>query len=127
MPVCARHGEQGFHAFACRDVCVAVGSGGPALDVVWWEGLLDGEPMFASLLCGGCIATYHLPASPASLDDPQIPEDVPHQLLAIPICMRCFEEWRLARGVSVVGHYPGVPDGWYKASGAEPDGADCGT
>jgi hypothetical protein len=109
MPVCARHGEQGFHAFACRDVCVAVGSNGPALDVAWWECGLEGQTVLASLLCSQCIAKYHLPPSPASVDDPSFPKDVPHNLLAIPVCMRCFEEWRLSRGVSVSGNYPGVP------------------
>lgn len=109
MPVCARHGEQGFHAFACRDVCVAVGTGGPAMDVAWWECGLEGRPVLASLLCAGCITQYRLPASPASLDDPGFPEDVPPDLLAIPVCVRCFDEWRQARGVSVIGNYPGVP------------------
>jgi len=123
MPVCARHGEQGFHAFACRDVCVAVGTGGAALEVTWWQCLLDGESMFASLLCAGCIATHRLPPSPAALDDPRLSEDVPHQTLAVPICIRCFEEWRLARGVSVAGPYPGVPAGWSSSPDAEQNAA----
>ena len=77
MPVCARHGEQSFHAFACRDVCVAVGTDGPALDVAWWECGLEGQTVFASLLCSACVAQYRLPSSPASLDYPGFPEDVP--------------------------------------------------
>jgi hypothetical protein len=123
MPVCAQHGEQGFHAFACRDVCAAVATNGPALDVTWWECGLDGQVVFASLVCAGCIAAYRLPPSPASLDGPGLPEDVPHQLLAIPVCMRCFEEWRVPRGVSVVGNYPGIPAGWKSSPDAEPDSA----
>lgn len=122
MPVCARHGEQGFHAFACRDVCVAAGTNGPALNVTWWECGLEGQIVFASLLCSQCIADYHLPVSPASLDAPDFPEDVPHNLLAIPVCMRCFEEWRSARDMVVVGGYPGVPVDWYGSQDAEADG-----
>jgi hypothetical protein len=109
MPVCPQHGEQGFHAFACRDVFVAVGTGGPALDVFWWECGLDGEPIFASLLCATCIADHRLPPSPASLNDPAISDDIPAHLLAVPICMKCFAEWRQARGVMVRGNYPGDP------------------
>lgn len=101
MPVCGRHGEQGFHAFACRDVCVAVGTNGPALEVTWWECGLEGQTLLASLLRSQCIAQYHLPASPASLDEPGFPEDLPHNLLAIPVCMRCFEERRMAHGLVV--------------------------
>jgi hypothetical protein len=109
MPICTRHGEQGYHAFACRDVCIALATGGPSIDVAWWRCTLDGQPIFASLLCSECIAQYHLPPSPAALDAPCFPEDGPHNLLAIPVCMRCFEEWRLARGVEVAGDYPGIP------------------
>ena len=109
MPVCSRHGEQGFHAFACRDVCVAVSTGGPALDVGWWECGLEGQTVLASVVCSKCVEQYHLPPSPASLDDPGFPEDVPHSQLAIPICMRCFDGWRLSHGVVVTGNYPGVP------------------
>ena len=103
MPVCARHRQQGFHAFACRDVCVAVSTQGEALDVIWWECVLEGRTVLASLLCSQCISQYQLPTSPASLDDPNFPENVRHNLLAIPICMRCFEEWRTTRGVVVAG------------------------
>jgi hypothetical protein len=106
---------------------LAVGAGGPALGVTWWECGLDGQVVFASLLCEECIAAYRLPPSPASLEDPRLSDNIPAQLLAVPICMRCFEEWRLARSVTVAGPYPGVPASWYESLSAEPKVApDCG-
>jgi hypothetical protein len=110
MPICSKHGVQGFHAFACRDVDIAVACDGPAVDVVWWECSLDDELVFSSLVCAGCITKFHLPPSPASLNDSSIPEGVDPNLLATPVCMKCFEAWRKARGVSVSGNYPGIPE-----------------
>lgn len=80
------------------------------MEVTWWECGLEGQPLIAFLLCSGCIARYRLPTSPASLDDANFPEDVPANDLAIPVCMRCFEEWRSNRGVVVAGAYPGIPN-----------------
>jgi hypothetical protein len=87
---------------------MAVATDGPALSVEWWECGSDGQPVFAGVMCSGCISQYHLPPSPASLEDPNLPDDVPSHLFT-PICMRCFETWRTTRGMSVGGNYPGAP------------------
>ena len=110
MIQCPHHGVLG-KAFACRDVVIAVYSGGAALDVAWYESTFDGKPALASLICSGCIEKYQLPPSPVELNNPNISElsNETANWLATPICMKCFEEWRKANGISIKGNYPGFP------------------
>src|SRR5262245_37352209 len=103
---CRKHGMQGqYHG--CRHAVIAVGTGAPDPELLWWECRLsdDAKPVFSTWLCRGCIERFRLPPSVAVLDDPEFPPDdqLPAGELALPICGACFEEWRAIHGGKVVG------------------------